>query len=78
MESKDIDYNLYQAGLMFSFAAHGGDAAVTDAMVAVTNALSDPKKGGADKAIAKLTSLLIAAEERVVVHLQKLIAKSPQ
>lgn len=78
MEAKDIDYNLYQAGLMFSFAAEGGDAPITDAMVAVTHALSEPKKGGADKAIAKLTSLLIAAEEKLVAHLQKLIAKSPQ
>ena len=78
MESKDIDYNIYQAGLMFSFAAHGGDAAATDAMVAVTNALSDPKKGGVDKAITKLTNLLIASEEKVVAHLQKLVAKSPQ
>jgi hypothetical protein len=78
MESKDIDYNLYQAGLMFSFAAHGGDAAVTDAMVAVTTALSDPKKGGVDKAITKLTNLLIASEEKIVAYLQKLVAKSPQ
>lgn len=78
MESKDIDYNLYQAGLMFSFAAEGGDAAVTDAMVAVTQALANPKKGGADKAIDKLTAQLIGAEEKIVAHLQKLIAKSPQ
>ncbi|MFO1076542.1 MAG: hypothetical protein U1E73_02315 [Planctomycetota bacterium] len=74
MEPKDIDYNLYQAGLIFHFATQGGDAAVTDAMQAVTKAFEARKSSDVEKAIAGLTKILIASEEKMVAHLQKLVA----
>ncbi len=78
MESKDIDYNVFQAGLSLSFAAHGGEAKVTDALQAVTAALGGNAKGAASKAIAKLETELIVAEPKIVAYLQQLIAKAPQ
>ncbi len=77
MESKDIDYNIFQAGLMIAFAAKGGDAKVTEALQAVTAALSEGKKGGPDKAIVKFQAALIEAEPKIVTYLQQLIAKAP-
>jgi len=77
MESTAIDYNLYQAGLMFSFATSGADEAVTSAFQEVTNLLNGTVKGKADKAIGKFEAALVAAEPKIVAHLQDLISKSP-
>ncbi|MBL8727130.1 MAG: hypothetical protein JNM25_01780 [Planctomycetes bacterium] len=77
MESTAIDYNIYQAGLMFSFAASGGDEAVTAALQDIGNLLNGSSKGKADKAIGKFEAALIAAEPKIAAHLQELITKSP-
>lgn len=74
MEAKDIDYNLYQAGLMFHFAMLGGDTATTEALTAVTKALDERNGKDVEKAIGKLQNTLIASEEKVVAHLAKLVA----
>ncbi|HEX5054599.1 MAG TPA: hypothetical protein VFZ65_22675 [Planctomycetota bacterium] len=77
MEAKDVAYNLFQAGLMLSFAAQGGDAKTTEALQAVTASLSPgAKKGSAAKAISKLEAALIEAEPKIVAYLQKLIDKA--
>lgn len=77
MESTAIDYNIYQAGLMFSFAATGGDEQVTAAMEDVKALLAGTTKAKADKVFAKLEAALVAAEPKIAAHLQELAAKSP-
>jgi hypothetical protein len=77
MESTAIDYNIYQAGLMFSFAASGGDDQVVAAMQEVTALLSGTSQGKAEKAFAKLEAALVAAESKISSYLQAVIAKSP-
>ena len=78
MEPKDIDFNIFQAGLCVAFAAHGGDEKVTAAMQAVTNALASPSKGAVGKAVTAFEGELVAAEAKLVAYLQQLIAKAPQ
>lgn len=75
MESKDIDYNLFQAGILLSYCLHGGDAKATEALKAVTDLLSGAGKGSLDKAMSKLEAQLIADEAKVVAYLQQVIAK---
>jgi hypothetical protein len=77
MESKEIDYNIFQAGLMVSYATAGGDEKVSEAYKAAVAALTTQGKGG-DKAIAKLEATLIEAEPKIVTYLQGLIAKAPR
>ncbi|HEB51751.1 MAG TPA: hypothetical protein ENI87_00710 [bacterium] len=78
MQSTEIAYELFRAGLMVSFATHGGDQACTDAMRAVTDALSGKSKKSATKAIEKLEKALAAAQDKIVEYLNKLIAKAPR
>jgi hypothetical protein len=78
LQSAEIAFNLYQAGLMLSFATQGGNKEVTDAMVAVTDALSGKGKASVGKAISKLEGLLAGAQDQVTEHLKKLVAKAPQ
>ncbi len=78
MESTAIDYNMFQAGLLVSYAAHGGDAKVTEALQGVTGLLTGAQKGNAEKALTKLQGLLTDAEPKIATHLQNLIAKAPQ
>ncbi|HEX6812583.1 MAG TPA: hypothetical protein VF384_13235 [Planctomycetota bacterium] len=77
MESKTIDYNIFQAGLLLAYATKGGDAKVTETMQAVTASFADSKKSGVDKAIGKLQAALIDAEPKIVAYLKQLIAKAP-
>lgn len=73
MESKAIDANVYQAGLMLSFATGGGDKKVTDAMLEISNALASGQAKGVDKSVDKLQDLLIEREDAIKSWLQKLI-----
>jgi hypothetical protein len=75
MESKDIDYNIFQAGLLLSFCVNGGDAEATAALKGVTDVLMGNAKGGLDKAIGKLQAQLIDAEAKVAAYLQQIVAK---
>ena len=77
LQSTEIAFNIFQAGLMLSYAAHGGDQTVTDAMIAVTDALSGKGKASASKSITALEKLLAKSQDKVVEHLNKLIAKAP-
>jgi hypothetical protein len=76
MEPLARDANIYQAGLMFAFAASGGDEAVTAALQEVTRLLDGTQKGKADKAIGKLEAALVAAEPKIVTYLQDLTTKA--
>lgn len=76
MEPLARDANIFQAGLMFAFAAAGGDEAVTAAMKDVTKLLDGTDKGKADKAIGKLEAALIAAEPKIAAYLQDLVTKT--
>lgn len=78
LEQTKVDFNLYQAGLMISFATRGGNQEVTDAMLTLTDTLSGKAKGNASKAIAKLESALADAQDDVAKHLQMLISKAPK
>jgi hypothetical protein len=77
MESTAVDYNIYQAGLMFSFAAAGTDEKVTAALQDVTQMLGGADKGKPEKVLGKLEATLIEAEPKIVAHLRELITKSP-
>ncbi|MCK5942093.1 MAG: hypothetical protein KAI24_09005, partial [Planctomycetes bacterium] len=77
IEQKDVDYNLFQAGLMLAYGMRGGDQEATDALMAVTDALSDKGKGSAGKALSKFEKLLDAKKPQIVEYLNKLIAKAP-
>ena len=78
LEPPQIAFNLFQAGLLLSFATQGGNTEVTDAMVAVTEALSGKGKASATKAITKLEELLAESQDEVVAHMNKLIAEAPK
>jgi hypothetical protein len=88
MDSKDVDYNVFQSGLLIAFAmlpeAEGGDAKVAEALQALhamltnrTNVEKNDKKRAAafDKAVGKFAAALIEAEPKVGAFLQKLVAK---
>jgi hypothetical protein len=77
MENTAIGYNLYEAGLLLSFAAHGGDAKCLEALQGLTASFADPKKGGPDKAISKLQAALIEATPKITAYLNQLITKAP-
>ncbi len=77
MESLKIDFNVYQAGLMVEFGAHGGDATATAAMQAISSALGDGKGSKVDAAVKSFETSLAAAKPAIVTHLEKLIAKAP-
>lgn len=76
IDPKQIGFNIYQAGLLLSYAMRGGDQEVTDAMVAVTDSLSG-KGGNPTKAIEELEKLLIKSEDGIKAHLQELLKKAP-
>ncbi|MFN6145900.1 MAG: hypothetical protein ACK5AL_06050 [Planctomycetota bacterium] len=75
MEPKDIDYNLFQSGLLLSYCLHGGDAKATAALQDVTAALKSGGKGGLDKAVSKLQNQLVDDEAKVAAYLQQVVAK---
>ncbi len=74
LEPKAIDANIYQAGLVLSFAVKGGDAKVTDAMMEVSQQIAAGKGKGLDKAIDKLARLIAEREDAVKAYLQKVVA----
>lgn len=76
MQPTDISHNLYQAGLLLSFAASGQDEKCTEALKAVSAILAGGK-GNAEKSVTKLQTCLIEAQPKIVSYLQQLITKSP-
>jgi len=77
LDSKEVDYNLFQAGLMLAYGMRGGDKEATDALLAVTSALSGKGKGSAGKALTAFEKLLDGKKDSIVEYLNKLIAKAP-
>ena len=77
LSTKEIDFNLFQAGLMLAYGMRGGDAEATEALMGVTNAMSADGKGSAGKALTAFEKLLDAKKEGVVAYLNKLIEKAP-
>ena len=73
MDSRIIDFNVFQAGLMFSFAMEGGDESATKALGAVTEAAraGDAKKLA--KAVEALQTTLIEKQDAIRDHLRKLV-----
>ncbi|MBI5852579.1 MAG: hypothetical protein HZB39_16320 [Planctomycetes bacterium] len=73
MESRMHDYNMFQAGLMFSFAMEGGDEEATKSLGAVTEAArsGDPKK--LEKAIEQFQAKLTEKQDAIRDHLRKLV-----
>lgn len=74
VEVSEINYNVFQAGLVLSFAASGANAKVTDAMLEVTRCFKEGKGKNLEKAIDKLQKQLIGTEPELRAYLQKLIA----
>lgn len=71
MDSKVIDYNIFQAGLLLDYAMKSGDEDALEAMQAVSAALTEtPKK--AKKAIDKLKKVLIKQEDGIRTRLEQL------
>lgn len=75
MEGKDIDYNIFQAGLLVKFAQTGSEPKVTEAFQAVVDLLTGKSKGGLDKPMAKLQGALIEAEPKIAAYLQQIAGK---
>ncbi|MEE2887014.1 MAG: hypothetical protein VX951_06240 [Planctomycetota bacterium] len=64
------DYNIYQAGLLVKFCMHGGDQESTDALMAVTKAMSEGK--GISIAVRKLEKVLGTKSDAVAIYLEKI------
>lgn len=77
MQSTEIDGNIYQAGLLIKYAAHGGDPKMTELLQELTGSLSGTKKGGVGKILARFQAALIESEPKLAEFLQQLAAKSP-
>jgi hypothetical protein len=77
LDTKEIDYNLFQAGLMLAFGMRGGNQRATDALMAVTDALSGQGSGSPGKALTTFEKVLDSKKDDIVAYLQKLIAKAP-
>jgi hypothetical protein len=75
MESRQIDFNIYQAGLMISFAASGADDKVTAAMQEITAAFAAAKSKAISKGIQDLQAILVGKEAELQAHLKALIAR---
>ena len=75
METTQIDYNIYQAGLLLQFAMQGGDGAVTDQLQAVSTALREGSSKDIGKAISGLQRMLGEREEALKAYLKDVIRK---
>ena len=73
LEPRMLDYNVFQAGLMFSFAMDGGDGDATKALGQVTEAAREGDGKRLVKAIEHLESLLVKKQDAVREHLRKLV-----
>jgi hypothetical protein len=74
LEVQQIDYNIYQAGLLVSFCLYGGDKEATEAMQAVT--ASFEKDGRTiERAVQKLERILVKKEAELRAYLHKVTTK---
>jgi hypothetical protein len=73
MEPKELDYNVFQAGLLLSFIADGDEPKLKEAMKEVSDAITSGKTKVFEKSLEKLQAALIAKEVELRAYLQKLI-----
>ncbi len=77
MESSELDYNIYQAGLVLSFAMEGGDSESTEALQAVTAALQAGKAKAISKSVQDFQSVISTKEAELKAYLAEVIKKGP-
>jgi len=75
MEPKQLDFNVFQAGLLLAFVVQGGDAKVTEAMQEVAASVAGGKSKTVDKAVEKLRAMLTGKEDALRDFLQKVVKK---
>lgn len=75
MSPREIDYNVYQAGLVLAFCMRGGDEEATKALMAVTEALQKNARA-VEKALARLEKLIPRKEARIRDYLRKVVQGS--
>lgn len=73
MESSMHDYNIFQAGLMFSFAMEGGDDEATKALTAVSEAANAGDGKKLEKAVELFQAKLVDKQDAVRSHLKKIV-----
>lgn len=73
LEPRMIDFNVFQAGLLFSYAMDGGDPDATAALTAVTTAARAADAKQLQKAIEQFQATLTKSEEGLRNHLRKLV-----
>lgn len=71
LESRMLDFNVYQAGLVLDFAMNGNDDDATEAMLAVSEAATEQDGRGLERAVQKLQKVLADKEDEVREHLRK-------
>lgn len=73
MDPKDIDANIFQAGLLLHYTEKGNDADVAAAFKELTTLLINGggKKGALGKVVAKYEAALIASEAKIAAHLKQ-------
>lgn len=74
LETTQIDFNIYQAGLLLMFCLYGGDAEATATMQEVTAAFG--KDGRAlERAVQKLEKVLVKKEAELRAYLHQVTTK---
>jgi hypothetical protein len=72
MPDEEVQWNIYQAGILISFCIDGGDKASTEALKELTDALVKAK--GVDAAMKNLETKLSNAEKALKGYLEKLVS----
>ncbi len=75
LESRMLDFNMYQAGLVLDFGMNGGHADCTEKMLAVTKAIQEGDGSAADKAIAKFQKAVTDNEDALREYFRKVLQK---
>ncbi|MBK8980552.1 MAG: hypothetical protein IPM29_32010 [Planctomycetes bacterium] len=76
LTAQQLDYNIYQAGLVIDFALSGKNAKVTEAMLKVTEAFTKGDSRGAARAFQDLQKEVSNAEEALREHLRSIVQGS--
>ena len=72
MPDEEVQWNIYQAGILISYCMEGGDKAATEALKEVTEAITKGK--GVDNAMKNLETKLTNAEKQLKTYLEKLVS----
>lgn len=74
--ANDLEINIYEAGLVLSFAAEGGNDAAIEAVQELTEAFDKGRGKAIEKAADKLRDTVVREEAALNAWLQELIRKS--